>query len=74
MEEVRPVDVHLDARLFVELAVGVAPEVVAALEHEDLQAQLGGATLGDREAEEARTDDDQIGAGLCPLSGLGMGG
>ena len=60
----RAVDVHLDAGLLVELAVGVAAEVVAALEHEDLQAQLGGAALGDGEAEEAGADDDEVGTGL----------
>ena len=40
------------------LAVGVAPEVVAALEDEHLQVELGGAALGDGEAEEAGADDD----------------
>ena len=40
VEQVRAVDVHLDAGLGLGLAVGVAAEVVAALEDEHLQAEL----------------------------------
>ena len=50
----------------VDLAVGVAAEVVAALEDEDLQAELGGAALGDGEAEEAGADDDEVGLSMDP--------
>ena len=42
------------------LAVGVAAEVVAALEDEDLQAQLVRTAFGDRQAEEAGSDDDEV--------------
>ena len=54
------VDVHLDTGLGVDLAVGVATEVVTAIEDQDLQAQLVRATLGDGQAEESSTDDDEI--------------
>jgi hypothetical protein len=50
--------VHLDAGSGLPLAVGIAPEVVAAFEDEHLQVELGGAAFGDGEAEEARADDD----------------
>ena len=53
--------VHLDPGLLVDLAVGVATEVVAPLEHEDVEAELGRAAFGDGEAEEAGSDDDEVG-------------
>ena len=40
VEQVGAVDVHLDAGLGLGLAVGVAAEVVPALEHQHLQAEL----------------------------------
>ena len=57
------VDVHLDPGLGVRLAVRVAAQVVTALEHEHPQAQLGGAALGDGQAEEPGADDDEVGQG-----------
>ena len=60
VEQVRAVDVHLDAGLRLGLAVGVAAEVVAPLEDQHLQPELGGAAFGDRQAEEAGSDDDEI--------------
>ena len=56
----RAVLVHLDAGLRLGLAVGVAADVVAPVEHEHLQSEVGGAPLGDREAEQAGSDDDEI--------------
>ena len=56
----RAVDVHLDAGLRLRLAVGVAADVVPPLEDEDLQPELGGAAFGDRQSEEAGSDDDEI--------------
>ena len=60
VEQVGPVDVHLDAGLGVGLAVGVAAQVVPALEHQDLEVELTGAAFGDGEAEEAGSDDHEI--------------
>ena len=56
----RAVDVHLDPGLGVGLAVGVATEVVATLEHEHLQPELVGAAFGDRQSEEAGSDDYEV--------------
>jgi hypothetical protein len=39
--------------------------VVAALEDEDPQAELGGASLGDRQAEEPAAHHDEIGQALA---------
>ena len=58
VEQVRAVLVHLDAGGRLLLAVGVAPDVVAALEDQHLQVELGRAAFGDGEAEEAGADDD----------------
>ncbi len=70
----RAVLVHLDVGLRVALAVGVATEVVAALEDEHPQAQLLGAALGDREAEESGADDDEVGKRFRVVRGaLGQG-
>jgi hypothetical protein len=63
VEQVRAVHVHLDAGLGLGLAVGVAAEVVAALEYQDVEAQLVCATFGDGQAEEAGTDDDEVRVG-----------
>ena len=52
--------VHLDAGLGLGRAVGVAADVVAAVEDEDLQAQVVGTPLGDGESEQAGADDDEI--------------
>ena len=46
---------HLDAGLGVRLAVGVSAEVVAALEHEDPETQVGCAALGDGQPEAGST-------------------
>ena len=56
----RAVLVHLDAGLWLGLAVGVAAEVVAPLEHQDLEVELGRAAFGDRQPEEPGADDDEI--------------
>ena len=61
VEEMRAVLVHLDPGLRVDLAVGVATEVVAPLEHEDLQSELVGAALRDGESEEAGAHDHEVG-------------
>src|SRR5205085_5709171 len=72
VEQVCPVDVHLDAGLRLRLAVGVAADVVPALEHQDLQPELGGTAFGARESEEAGPDDDEISVqGVAPESAMG---
>ena len=63
VEEVRAVHMHLDARLGVCLAVGVAAEMAPPLQDEDVQAQLVGAPFCDGEAEETGPDDDEVGLG-----------
>ena len=65
--------VHLDAGGRLLLGVGVAAEVVAALEDQYLQPELRGAPLGDGEAEEPAADDQQIWeVGTC-LGGVLLG-
>ena len=59
----RAVAVHLDAGLGLGLAVGVAADVVAAVDDQHPLAQLGGHPLGDGEAEEPGADDDEVRAG-----------
>jgi hypothetical protein len=82
VEQVRPVAVHLDAGLRVLLAVRVAADVVAAIDDEDLEAQLLGDALRDRESEETGSDHYEIrahGTFLCwggarrALEGTGQG-
>ena len=66
--------VHLDVGLGVALAVGVAAEVVAALEDEHAETQLLGAALGDGETEQAGADDDEVGKLFGVVRGaLGQG-
>jgi hypothetical protein len=60
VEQVRAVHVHLDPGLGVRLAVGVASDVVAPLEDQNLQAELVGTAFGDRQAEETGPDDDEV--------------
>ena len=60
VEEVRTIAVHLDAGLLFLFAVGVAADVVAAVEDDDLQAQLSGGLFCDCQAEEARPYDDKV--------------
>ncbi len=47
------VAVHLDSRLGFVLAVGVAANVVTAVQYCDLQAQFLGGAFGNCKAEEA---------------------
>ena len=61
VEQVGAVLVHLDPCLLVDLAVGVATEVVATLDDQHLETELLGAALGDGEAEETGADDDKVG-------------
>ena len=56
----RAVHVHLDAGLRLGRGVGVSADVVATVDHEHSFVQLGGDALGDREAEETGTDDDEV--------------
>jgi hypothetical protein len=60
VEQVGAVTVDLDAGLRLHLAVGVAADVVAPVQHQDPQAQAGCATLGHGQAEGACADDHQI--------------
>jgi hypothetical protein len=54
------VTVHLDACLGIILAVGVTPDVMAAVDHRNLESELPGCALGHCKAEEAGSDDDEI--------------
>jgi hypothetical protein len=60
VEKVRTVAVHLDAGLLFLFAVGIAADVMAAVENDDLQAQLSGGLFCDCQAEEARPYDDEV--------------
>jgi hypothetical protein len=53
MEEMRTVAVDFDSRPFFLFAVGVSADVVAAVENNDLQAQLSGGLFCDCQAKEA---------------------
>ena len=66
VEQVRAVAVHLDTGLRLGFGVGVAADVRPAVEHQDALVELGGHALGDGQAEEPGTDDDQV-----EVSGLG---
>ena len=70
VEQVRPVAVHLDARARLDLAPGVAPDVVAAVDDDHVEAS-GCRTLGDREPVEARADDDEVGPHQTPSRSTG---
>ena len=63
VEEVCTVAVHLDASFWVGLTVGVAADVMAAVDDRDFTAR-GCGPFGDREAEKARSDDEKIHAVL----------
>jgi hypothetical protein len=60
VEEVCAVLVHLDTGLRLRLAVRVAAYVVPAIEDQYLETEVVRASLGDREPEQTRTDDDEI--------------
>ena len=60
VEEVGTVAVHLDAGLLFLFAVGVAADVVAAVDDDYLQAQLSGGLFCDCQAEKARPYDDEV--------------
>ncbi len=56
----RAVLVHLDAGLRLGLGVRVAADVRASIDNENTLVQLCRHTLGDRQAEESRTDDEEV--------------
>ena len=56
----RAVLVDLDAGLRLGLRVGVAAQVLAALHDEHLLAQLGGCALGHGQAEESRSNNNEV--------------
>jgi len=58
---VRAVLVHLHVGLRVTLGVGVAAQVVAAVDDEHAETELLGAALGDGETEQPGADDDEVG-------------
>src|SRR5215472_6440082 len=60
MEEVRSVAMHLDARLWLWLGVRVAADVGPTVNHQDAEAEVRRASLGDRQSEEAGADNDQV--------------
>ena len=57
------VSVDLDTGLRFGLGIGVAADVRAPLDDQNTLAELGGHPLGDRQAEEAGADDEQVIAG-----------
>ena len=60
VEQVGAVLVHLDSGLGLGSAVGVAADVVSAVEDENAESEVVGAPLGDGEPEQAGADDDEI--------------
>ena len=60
VEQVGTVAVHLDAGLRFGFGVRVAADVRTAVDDEDPLVQLGGHPLGDRQAEEPGTDDEEV--------------
>jgi hypothetical protein len=52
--------VHLDAGFRLRLRIGVATEVVAAVDHQHSFAEQVGGAFGDGQPEESGADDDQI--------------
>jgi len=72
VEQVRAVAVHLDPGRLLGLAVGVATDVVAAVDQRHLQPEIVGCAFGDGQAEKPRADDDEVCCHLkCPLAGVG---
>ena len=57
---------HLDARGLVDRRVGVASDVVAALDNRHVHTESLRGLAGKRQAKEARTNNEQIHA--APLS------
>jgi len=66
VKEVSAVAVHLDARGLVNRRVGVASDVVATLNNGHVHAETLRGLAGERQAKEARTNNEQIHA--TPLS------
>src|SRR5215469_9151480 len=60
MEQVRAVPVDLDPGPRLGLAVGVAADVRAPLDHQHPQSEIACAALGHREPEKAGPDNDEV--------------
>ena len=60
VEQVGAVLVDLDTGLRLRLGVGVAADVGSPFEHEDTLAELRRHALGDRQAEESGSDDEEV--------------
>ena len=60
VEQVGAVLVNLDTGARIRLGVGVAADVVALVDDEHPESELVGASLRDRQAEQARADDDEV--------------
>lgn len=60
VEEVRTVLVDLDARLLVDLRVGVAADMRAPIDDGHLGAVLDGGSFGDGQTEQAGTHDQEV--------------
>src|SRR5215469_3841340 len=69
MEQVRAVPVHLNAGPRLGLAVGVAADVGAALDHQHPEPEVARAALGHGQPEEARPDHDEVDIHWFTLSG-----
>ena len=66
VEQVGAVAVHLDARGLVDGRVGVASDVVAALDNRHVHTESLRSLAGERQAEKARSNNEQI--HTAPLS------
>src|SRR5665811_540769 len=62
----RAITMDFDARLRLDLAVGVAADVVATVDDLNLEAEFDRAPLRNREAEKTRTDNDDVRFHRCP--------
>jgi hypothetical protein len=66
---VRTVAVDLDSGLRLILAIGIASDVVAAVQNGHIQAQFSGGAFRDSQAEKTRADDDKISVHNSPAWG-----
>ena len=61
MEKVSAVLVHFDARLGVDLAVGVSANMRAVVDHGHLCTVFACGAVCERKAEKAGSDDEKVG-------------
>ena len=72
VEQMGAVLVNLDTGTRIRLGVGVTADVVALVDDKHLESELVGASLRDRQAEQARSDNDEVVVHRnCPSVGNG---